>query len=394
MNPVLTDIKNYSGVKPETDNMPEQGTAYAFFQKIQRAMSCFPNFSEICKGILNTVVEEIEAENCSLMLKDPFSEELTIFMARGQKDSQWSLHQGSQDRGARFKSGEGIAGRVFEEGFSLVVGDTDKELKFINKNGSSRQIKSICCFPVREREEVVGVFNLSHSRYQAFGEWERLAMSYVVNQIGAALTASQFFFEKNAEGPFSQKQGDNPSFSGKGIPGIITEAGSTENSSNNGEFVFYSAAMKKIDRIIDQIADTNVTVFIQGESGVGKEVVARSLHQRSSRRDQPFTKVNCAALPSELLESELFGYEKGAFTGAYRQKPGKFELAQGGTIFLDEIAEITPALQAKLLQVLQDGEFSRLGGKKDIKVDVRIISATNKNIDEALKKGRFREDFY
>jgi len=135
-------------------------------------------------------------------------------------------------------------------------------------------------------------------------------------------------------------------------------------------------------------------VLIQGESGVGKEVVARSIHQNSFRKDRPFIKVNCAALPHELLESELFGYEKGAFTGAYRQKPGKFELANGGTIFLDEIGEVSLALQAKLLQVLQDREFSRLGGKKDIHVDVRVLVATNKNIDEAVKNGHFREDLY
>jgi two-component system response regulator AtoC len=120
--------------------------------------------------------------------------------------------------------------------------------------------------------------------------------------------------------------------------------------------------------------------------------VARSIHRNSFRKDGPFVKVNCAALPHELLESELFGYEKGAFTGAYRQKPGKFELASGGTIFLDEIAEISPSLQAKLLQVLQDRQFPRLGGKKDIRVDVRVLVATNKNIDEAVKTGRFRED--
>ena len=163
---------------------------------------------------------------------------------------------------------------------------------------------------------------------------------------------------------------------------------------DSGEFVFSSEKMIQIETIINQIANTNVTVFIQGESGVGKEVVARAIHKKSSRKDQPFIKVNCAALPTELLESELFGYEKGAFTGAYNQKPGKFELANGGTIFLDEIAEIKPSLQAKLLQVLQDNEFSRLGGKKDIKVDVRILSATNKNIQEAIKNGGFREDFY
>lgn len=131
----------------------------------------------------------------------------------------------------------------------------------------------------------------------------------------------------------------------------------------NEMFIYTSEKMQRIKEIIDQVADMDVTVLIQGESGVGKEVVARYTHVNSLRRDKPFMKVNCAALPQELLESELFGYEKGAFTGAYCQKPGKFELAHGGTIFLDEIAEIPVSLQAKLLQVLQDREFSRLGGK-------------------------------
>jgi two-component system response regulator AtoC len=142
------------------------------------------------------------------------------------------------------------------------------------------------------------------------------------------------------------------------------------------------------------VANTDVTVLIGGESGVGKEIVARAVHLHSPRTDKPFIKVNCAALPEELLESELFGYEKGAFTGAYRQKPGKFELAHDGTIFLDEIGDISPSLQAKLLQVLQDGEFSRLGGKTDIQVDVRVLVATNKNLEEAVRDDRFREDLY
>jgi len=163
---------------------------------------------------------------------------------------------------------------------------------------------------------------------------------------------------------------------------------------DQGIFLYASEKMQRVKEMIDQVANTDVTIFIQGESGVGKEVVARSIHMNSVRRDKPFVKVNCAALPQELLESELFGYEKGAFTGAYRQKPGKFELADSGTIFLDEIGDISPALQAKLLQVLQDREFSRLGGKKDVKVDVRVLVATNKNIEEAVVEGQFREDLY
>ena len=155
-----------------------------------------------------------------------------------------------------------------------------------------------------------------------------------------------------------------------------------------------SPKMKEVRETIEQVADTDITVLVRGESGTGKELVARALYQLSSRSERPFVKVNCAALPSELLESELFGFEKGAFTGAQKRKLGKFEYANRGTIFLDEISEMAPGLQAKLLQVLQDGEFSRLGGESDVKVDTRIIAATNRNLEEAVRSGEFREDLY
>src|SRR5271165_1949754 len=159
-------------------------------------------------------------------------------------------------------------------------------------------------------------------------------------------------------------------------------------------FLAASPQMVRIRQQILQIAPVDVPVFIYGESGVGKEVVARMIHMRSTRRQQPFIKVNCAALPGELLESELFGFEQGAFTGAVRSKPGKFEQATKGTIFLDEIAEMSPHLQAKLLHVLQDHQFSRLGGRQLIEVDVRVLAATNVEIQEAMKSGRLREDLY
>jgi two-component system, NtrC family, response regulator AtoC len=155
-----------------------------------------------------------------------------------------------------------------------------------------------------------------------------------------------------------------------------------------------SERMIEVRELIQRVSDTDVTVLIRGESGTGKELVARALCSSSLRRDKPFVKVNCAALPTELLESELFGYERGAFTGAVQHKPGKFEFANQGTIFLDEIGEMSPALQAKLLQVLQDGEFSRLGGKHDVRVDVRIISATNRDLQKAVADGQFREDLF
>jgi two-component system response regulator AtoC len=159
-------------------------------------------------------------------------------------------------------------------------------------------------------------------------------------------------------------------------------------------FLAASPQMVRIRQQILQIAPVDVPVFICGESGVGKEVVARMIHMRSTRRNQPFVKVNCAALPGELLESELFGYEQGAFTGAVRSKPGKFELATKGTIFLDEIAEMSPHLQAKLLHVLQDHQYSRLGARHMVGVDVRVLAATNVEVQEAMKSGRLREDLY
>jgi two-component system, NtrC family, response regulator AtoC len=159
-------------------------------------------------------------------------------------------------------------------------------------------------------------------------------------------------------------------------------------------FLAASPQMLKIRQQVLQIAPVDVPVFISGESGVGKEVIARMIHLRSTRRVQPFIKVNCAALPGELLESELFGYEQGAFTGAVRAKPGKFELANKGTIFLDEIAEMSPHLQAKLLHVLQDGQFSRLGARAVVNVDVRVLAATNVDVKDAMRSGRFREDLY
>src|ERR1700751_4394888 len=159
-------------------------------------------------------------------------------------------------------------------------------------------------------------------------------------------------------------------------------------------FLAASPQMVRIRQQILQIAPVDVPVFICGESGVGKEVVARMIHLRSMRRQLPFIKVNCAALPGELLESELFGYDQGAFTGAVRSKPGKFELANKGTIFLDQIAEMSPHLQAKLLHVLQDGQYSRLGARAVVNVHVRVLAATNMDVKEAMRTGRFREDLY
>ena len=176
----------------------------------------------------------------------------------------------------------------------------------------------------------------------------------------------------------------------------ITELRQQLSADQDHAFLFWgdSPEMKTIASTIEQVADSDVTVLILGESGVGKELVARAIHQRSSRKDRPFVKVNCAALPGELLESELFGHEKGAFTGAVTTRIGKFEQADTGTIFLDEIGDMKAALQAKLLHVLQDGQFTKLGSNRPVNVDVRVVAATNRDLEAMMSAGEFREDLY
>jgi len=161
-----------------------------------------------------------------------------------------------------------------------------------------------------------------------------------------------------------------------------------------GQMIGASPSFRRMTTLIEQIADSSATVLIQGESGTGKELVARTIHERSARRNGPFVAVNCAALPETLLESELFGYERGAFTGAAGRKEGRFELASGGTLFLDEVADLSLVTQPKILRVLQEGEFERLGGTRTLQVDVRIVAATNQDLAEMVKEKRFREDLY
>src|ERR1700694_4601145 len=218
------------------------------------------------------------------------------------------------------------------------------------------------------------------------------------NEVGTVVEAIRIGAHDYLTKPFEKTELDAAMIKSRQKKELVTENQALrdycDRVTEDLSFLAASPQMVRIRQQILQIAPVDVPVFICGESGVGKEVVARMIHMRSPRRNQAFIKVNCAALPGELLESELFGYEQGAFTGAVRSKPGKFELASKGTIFLDEIAEMSPHLQAKLLHVLQDHQIGRLGGRQLIDVDVRVLAATNVEIQEAMKSGRIRDDLY
>jgi two-component system, NtrC family, response regulator AtoC len=218
------------------------------------------------------------------------------------------------------------------------------------------------------------------------------------NEVGTVVEAIRLGAHDYLTKPFEKTELDAAMLKSRQKKQLVTENQALrdycDQVTEDLSFLAASPQMVRIRQQILQIAPVDVPVFICGESGVGKEVVARMIHLRSKRRNQAFVKVNCAALPGELLESELFGFEQGAFTGAVRAKPGKFEMANKGTIFLDEIAEMSTHLQAKLLHVLQDHQYSRLGGRHLVETDVRVLAATNVDVHEAMKTGRFREDLY
>jgi transcriptional regulator with GAF, ATPase, and Fis domain len=264
---------------------------------------------------------------------------------------------------------------VAQTGQEVLSNDVSRDSRFfqgIDKQTGFRT-KSVLCAPLKQHNHIVGVIEAMNTTHPSGFTQEDVQLLMAFGSLAAtALTRAKAFVSvRNTNAAFQEE-----------IQGRYQLV------------VGSSVVMQEPLRMARTAAATTSTVLLLGESGTGKEVVARSIHQWSPRAEQPFVAVNCTALTPELLESELFGHEKGAFTGAIAQKKGKFELADGGTIFLDEIGDLPPSLQVKLLRVLQDKEFQHVGGVKNIRVDVRILAATNRNLPQAMQKGTFREDLY
>ncbi len=287
--------------------------------------------------------------------------------------------------GEGFKKGEGITGKVWKHGLPMVIPDISKEPEFLNKLWKRKNLKKKVAFiavPIKMGGEVVGVLSADRevSGREALDDYTRF-----LNMV-ATLIANSFSLERKVERERESLESEKKALELelRRIYGDLRVEGIVGRS---------EAILKTLD-LVHRVAPTGATVLLTGESGVGKEVFARAIHYLSPRSGKPFITVNCGAIPESLLEAELFGYEKGAFTGAYSSKKGKFELAEGGTIFLDEVGELPLSLQVKLLRVIQEKEVERLGGAKPIKVDVRIISATNRDLMGMVKEGKFREDLF
>ena len=292
----------------------------------------------------------------------------------------------------RYRLGEGLVGRVFESGEPLVIPELSEESRFLNRAGGRAREDLIgvayYCVPIRSGGTVMGTLS-AERRLEAASEKKDVVLasdnSFLV-RTAALIAESAKLRERILEEQLRVRPEEAAQSSSNALAVPL--------GSFSGKLIGTSDAMRLVFELVSQVAPSDATVLITGESGTGKELVAGEIHCGSRRASGPFIKVNCAALPESIIESELFGHEKGAFTGAVVQRKGRFELAHGGTIFLDEIGELSPQIQVKLLRVLQEREIERIGGSSTIKVDVRVIAATNKRLEDELKVGHFREDLY
>ncbi|HEX2966797.1 MAG TPA: sigma 54-interacting transcriptional regulator [Syntrophorhabdaceae bacterium] len=282
----------------------------------------------------------------------------------------------------KYRMGEGITGRVIITGEPAIIPKISDEPDFLDKTGSRRHLDksdiAFVCVPIKSGSEVIGALSTDRAKgTMSILEEDARLLTIIASNISQAVRLRQS----------AQEELDSVLAENRRLQDEL------RNRYNPDSIVGSSRIMFNLYRLIEQVSGTNATVLILGESGVGKERVAHAIHY-ASVREGPFVAVNCAALPESLIESELFGHEKGAFTGATGPRKGRFEMAEKGTIFLDEIGDIPLTLQTKLLRVLQEKTFQRVGGNATIKADVRIIAATNKNLEMLMKEGMFREDLY
>jgi len=282
-----------------------------------------------------------------------------------------------------YQPGKGIIGRVVDSGESVLIKKIADSKEFLNLTKAPTQIDgsdvSFMCVPIRYKDSTIGTVSM-HKVYKGVYsfDYDMRLLKIVGSMIGRTMRRRQEYAEE-----MELLRAENQSLRGELHSRILPE-----------KIKGNSSKMNEVFRLIESVAATDATVLIRGESGVGKELIADAIHFNSNRKTKPFIKVNCAALPESLIESELFGHEKGSFTGASNTRIGRFEAANGGTIFLDEFGDIPPSTQVKLLRVLQEREIERIGSTKPIKVDVRIVCATNRNLEELITSDKFREDLY
>lgn len=342
--------------------------------EISKLLGSSLNLRANLRGVMRVLSEYLDMKRGTVAVRN--NSEVSIITAYGMSEEE--IKRG------RYKLGEGIIGRVAKHGSPIVIPNIGDEPLFLNKTGARQMIKkeniSFLCVPIKIKNEILGVLSVDRlfgAKGVSFEEDLRL-LKIIASLIGHAIKLYTEI-EKEREALLEERENLRQQLRGKyHVENIIGQ----------------SDRMQEVFAAVHRVAPSKANVLLRGESGTGKELVAKAIHYMSTREKGPFIKFNCASIPEGLLESELFGHEKGAFTGALTMRKGRFELADGGTIFLDEIGDLPLTLQPKILRVLQEKEFERVGGEKTIRVDVRLIAATSRNLEELVSGGKFREDLY
>jgi len=362
--------------QPVAKHPPQtQGLELLALHRITELIGSAVDLGGTLSRILGVLNDTLRMERATLLLYDKISRKLMIKASCG-------LSEAEINRGV-YRPDEGVCGQIFQTCSPFVAPDINSEPLFLNRTGARTRVSkttiSFLGVPVVVQGKPEGVLTVD----RLFGDEVSFEEDIRFLTILATLISQFLTLHREIEKKEAKLIEENENLKAR------------LHQQHGGHFIIgHSKPMQEVFSIIDKISSSDVTALLLGESGTGKELVAKAIHEGGSRKDKSFIKINCAALPETLLESELFGHEKGAFTGAHMSRPGRFELAHGGTIFLDEIGEMPLALQAKMLRVLQEKQFERIGGTKTFAVDVRIVAATNVSLEEAVTAGNFRADLY
>ncbi|HEX4945317.1 MAG TPA: nif-specific transcriptional activator NifA [Blastocatellia bacterium] len=340
--------------------------------EVSQALGSTLDYKVALEKVLEILDDELGMKRGAISLVDAKTRDLSIQFAHGLTETEI--------RRGRYRLDEGITGKVAASGKPIIVPQISKEPLFLFRTRKrSGQEESFICVPIKDRKQTIGTISIAFPFKPGHNYDDSVKLlSIVASMIAQSLRLTELVAEEKAqlaEENTLLKRELQQKYDFRNIIGTSKE-------------------MREVYDQVAQVAHTNTTVLIRGESGTGKELVAHAIHYNSPRAAKPFVKVNCAALPESLIESELFGHEKGSFTGAVGRKKGRFEMAEGGTLFLDEIGDLSPAMQVKLLRVLQEREFERVGGMETVKVNVRLIAATNVDLEQAVQNGQFRSDLY
>jgi Nif-specific regulatory protein len=345
--------------------------------EITKALASAVNLSDCLGKIMETLADLKSMENGTITIVNPFTGKLEIEVAHGLSDE-------GKKRG-QYVLGEGITGRVVASGEAIIVPHIANEPRFLNRTGArgdkTHQDKSFLCVPIRDEQQIIGSLSVDRMYKDGLNDQADADLRFLIVLSGLIGQTTRRIQTVNREQE------------GLRLENMKLKRELSEKNRIN-DIIGNSSRMQEVYDMVHRVVDSNATVLLRGESGTGKTLVAKSLHYNSHRKNKPFLVVNCSALPETLLESELFGHEKGAFTGATERRIGRFEQAEGGTLFLDEIGEISQSAQIKLLHVVQERNFQRLGSTQTIQCNVRLVAATNRDLEQAVKEKGFREDLY